>query len=98
MQAWLGLSGFYRGYLRHYAQRTVDMRKCLEVCRLDRNCTDLRDAWTAECKAERLDICRSLQCTKCSPLAHPNCNLPFRFECDERSPGRRRRVPSADSG
>jgi hypothetical protein len=44
VQAWLGLSSFYRGYLRHYAQRTALIRKCLEMCRLDRNRIDLRDA------------------------------------------------------
>jgi hypothetical protein len=52
-QAWLGLIGFYRGYLRHYVQRIAAMRRCLEVCRLDRSRTDLRDAWTAECDASR---------------------------------------------
>ncbi len=82
VQAWLGLNRFYRGYLRHYAQRTAAMRKCLEVCRLDRKRTDLRDAWTAEWEAERLEIGRSLQCTNCGPLAHPNFDRPFRFECD----------------
>ena len=30
VQAWLGLSGFYRGYLKNYAQRTVAVRRCLE--------------------------------------------------------------------
>jgi hypothetical protein len=43
-QASLGLSGFYRGYLRNYAQPTVAMRRCLEICPMDKNRTDLRDA------------------------------------------------------
>jgi hypothetical protein len=82
VQAWLERSGFYRGYLRHYAQRSAAARECLEVCCLDRNRTHLCDAWTAECEAERLDICRSLQCTNSGPLAHPNLDRPCRFECD----------------
>ena len=82
VQAWLGLSGFYRGYLKNYAQRTSNMRKCLEICRKDNNRTVLRAAWTAECEAERLDICKSLQCTKCGPLAHSQFDRGFRFECD----------------
>ena len=82
VQAWLGLSGFYRGYLRNYAQRTVAMRRCLEVCRLDKNRTVLGDAWNAACEAERLDICMSLQCSKCGPLAHPQFDREFIFTCD----------------
>jgi hypothetical protein len=46
-QAWLGLSGLYWGYLKNYAQRTANMRKCLEVYRLDKNRTQLGDAWRA---------------------------------------------------
>ena len=82
VQAWLGLSGFYRGYLKNYAQRTRNMRKCLEICRLDRNRTQLGSAWDAACEAERLDICKSLQCTKCGPLVHPRFDRGFIFECD----------------
>ena len=52
VQAWLGLSGFYRGYLKNYAQRTSNMRKCLEISRRDNNRTLLGAAWTAECEAE----------------------------------------------
>jgi hypothetical protein len=33
VQAWLGLSGFYRGYLRHYAQRTTAYRIHAQVPR-----------------------------------------------------------------
>ncbi len=82
VQAWLGLSGFHRGYLRNYVQRTVAMRRCLEVCRQDKNRTELGEAWNAACEAEREDICKSLQCTKCGPLAHPRFDRLFIFGCD----------------
>jgi hypothetical protein len=82
VQTWLGLSGFYRGYLRNYAQRTVAMSRRLEVCRLDKNLTELGDAWNEACEAEREDICKSLQCTKCGLLAHPRFDREFIFACD----------------
>ncbi len=82
VSAWLGLSGFYRGYLRNYAQRTVAMRRCLEVCRMDKNRSELRDACNEACESERDDICLLLQCTMCGPLAHPIFDREFRFECD----------------
>ncbi len=78
----MGLSGFYRGYLQNYAQRTVAMRRCLEVCRLDKNRTQLWDAWNAACKAERDDMCKLLQCSQCGPLAHPQVDREFIFACD----------------
>ncbi len=77
------MNGFYRGYLRNYAQRTANMGKCLEFCRLDNNRTQLGDAWNAACEAEQLDICKSLQCTKYGSLAHPRYDRGFRFECAE---------------
>ena len=60
VQAYLGLSGFYRGYIRGYSQRTYNMRNCIEVAKLAKR-TDLGDAWTPACEAERLDICKALQ-------------------------------------
>ncbi len=39
VQAWSGLSGFNRGYLKSDAQRTSNMRTCLEICRRDKNRT-----------------------------------------------------------
>ncbi len=71
VQAWLGISGFYRGYLRNYVQRTVAMRHCLEVCRLDENRTQLGAAWNVAREAEREDIFKLLQCSRCGALAHP---------------------------
>ncbi len=50
------MNGFYRGYLRYYAQRTAVVHKCLKVCRLGNNPTELRDPWIPECEAEHMDI------------------------------------------
>ncbi len=69
VQGWLVLSGFYYGYLRNYAQRTMAKRRCLEGCRLDNNRSVLGDAWNVACKAERENFCKSLQCTKCEETA-----------------------------
>jgi hypothetical protein len=68
--------------LKNYAQRTVAMWRCLEACRLDKNRTHLGYAWNAACEAEREDICKSLQCSRCGPLAHPQFDREFIFACD----------------
>ena len=79
--AYLGLSIFYRGYIRNFSQRTCNMRNSIEVAKLAKR-TTLEDAWTPACEAERLDICTALQSAVDGPLAYPNYDRAFRIAVD----------------
>ena len=71
VQSFLGLSGYYRAYIRNYAVRSAPMRVCIERCKAD-NRQLLNEDWNAACEAARLDLVRCLQSAVDGPLAYPN--------------------------
>jgi Reverse transcriptase (RNA-dependent DNA polymerase)/RNase H-like domain found in reverse transcriptase len=78
LQSFLGLAGYYRQYVKGFAQMTTPLRELLEASKGDKLIV-----WNSACEGGRLKLVAALQQgSPNGPLMHADFSRPFRIASD----------------